>query len=187
MKQPINWSMTWITLLLTMHGMSVGGPKATARRASEVPVELRIIAPESTVCTGSALTVEVDLRNSSASPLSLWPQGISAIHFQTRRAIPNELLPEYDSLDKNSAATSEAIAPIVLQPGTSHRYSISLKDDFFKTEGFYKVSLDYDGHLHRSAQAKAGAPPVFDGRIESNWLIFEVEECGTESTIRPSR
>jgi hypothetical protein len=182
----MNQLLTYTGLLLMLHGMSVagltGGPQA-----AETPLVMRIIAAESTVCSGSVLKVEVDIRNTSANPVSIRSHGISGVHFQARRPIPNQSLPEYDSLDKNSAATGEDVAPIVLQPGTSHRYSVSLKDDFFKAEGFYKVSLDYDGHPHRGTPVKPGAPRVFDGHIESNWLIFEVQECSTESRIGPPR
>jgi hypothetical protein len=174
----INW---YVALLLTMHGLTLGGLKPTPSQASEVPLELRIIAPESTVCSGSALTVEVDLRNTSDHPLSLRPQGISAIHFQTSRPVPNQVLPEFDSLDKNAAASEGPTESIVLQPGASYRYSIRLKDDFFKLPGFYKVSLEYDGSVHGRTKARLNALPVFDGHLKSNWLIFEVEECGNES------
>jgi len=123
--------------------------------------------------------VEIDIRNLSQHPLLFWPEAIKAIHFQAERPLPNQLLPEFDFLDEMGAPGSpgQAHGLVTLQPGHSYRYSIALKNDFFKNEGYYKVSLEYDGSSRILTKPESGAPSLFDGHLESNWLIFQVEEC----------
>ena len=168
----------FIALLMLFYGISgYGFGRATDEAAQ--PLDFRIVAPLSTVCEGSGITVEVTIRNTSAHPVSLWPETVQAVHFEAERPIPNQLVPEYSFADEmgHPSASAEIQEPVTLQPGQSYRYSISLKNDFFKTAGFYRVSLEYGRGSHPDKKRKLIGPPLFDGRLESNWLIFKVEQC----------
>jgi hypothetical protein len=157
-------------------------------KADEVaaPLAFRIVATKSTICTRDGLIVEVSLRNISTHPIKVYPQGISAIHFETQRPVPNQILPNYEFLDKNAkrADLAQAEDLITLRSGNSYQYSISLKDDFFKTQGSYKLSLEYDSEEGPGRKGRAETQSVFAGHLESNQLIFQVEECdvGTQQS-----
>ena len=156
-------------------------PKHSSHEASS-DIVLRIIASRSTVCSGSSVGLELELRNVSKQALSLLPDGIGSIHFRTTRTAANQLFPEFAYLDTrfDPFPHEKPSNLIALQPGESYRFvaSLPLKDEFFKSDGFYKVKIDYDGTLHPSS-AQNGTPPQFRRDIESNWLIFEIEDCDT--------
>lgn len=160
------------------------------KEAREQGVSFRIIAPESTVCSGSSsLKLEVELRNDSNHAVRLQPHGIDGIHFRTSRP-PSEgsFGNVYAVLDKNldPFPHENPTSAIVLQPGGSYTTSLnlSLADDFFSTEGFYKLSVHYDGVLHPTIDARGVEPELFRGQLNSNWLIFQIEKC--ETTMEPS-
>jgi hypothetical protein len=170
-------------------GVSGHGSGRGTAEASQL-LSFRIVAPLSTVCAGSGITVEVSIRNISANPVSLLPETVKAIHFEAERPIPNQLVPEYAFADEMAQPrlSSESQEPTTLQPGQSYNYSILLKNDFFKTAGLYKVSLEYGGGTYARKNRAPEGPSLFDGRLESNWLIFEVEQCDKgEQQVRNAR
>lgn len=144
--------------------------------SEEEMVQLRIFASKSTVCVNQPLLLEVDLHNSSAHPVKIGNHGITGIHYQARRSTPNQLSPDFDSLDINPGAAGEPVAPLILQPRVSQRYIVSLNEKFFHREGFYKVKIDYQAQYKMRSQGNR-KNTLQNGNIESNWLIFEVEEC----------
>lgn len=164
-----------------MFGFANGNPRRSAQE-SNAEVVLRLVALRSTVCSGSSVDLEIELRNMSKRALSLLPDGIGSIHFRTTRTAANQPFPEFAYSDTrfDPFPHEKPSNVIALQPGESYRFvtSLPLKGEFFKSDGFYKVKIDYDGTLHQST-AQSGAPAQFKGDVESNWLIFEIEECDT--------
>ncbi len=181
----------WITLMvvLTLCGRS---RSYEGQNTGDKSVALRIIAPESSVCSGtSSLKVDIYLTNVSNRVLRVQRSGIDSVHYRVSRPASSGGFGDTGgALDDNLDPwpKEEPTKAITLQPGESYTTSIKLylHDDFFRPEGFYRVSVHYDGAVHPSVRAQPGEAELFKGRVDSNWLIFEVEKCGTPADSRSS-
>jgi len=150
------------------------------------PVLLRLVMPEPTVCVGSkTIEAEVELRNVSGQPLGLTVAGIGySVHFravETTGESGGVCCRSSDSVGDPWPDTSPGKLTI-LQPGQSYhtKRELGLDDKFFSWPGIYKVSIDYSGRFKPPARDDSSIQ-VFDGFLESNWVLFELQACNSPS------
>jgi len=141
---------------------------------SNGPILYRIVLPRATVCVGDRqLEVESELRNIGLHPVSLSPAGIRAqVSFANRPcSLKDGFRSNNISSDPNPAWKGGSI--VTLAPGESYRKALKLElDPDFFPEGVYRVQIGYSGRY--GAVGRAG---LFVGMLDSNEVLFEVEDC----------
>jgi len=151
-------------------------------------VVLRLLLPESTVCLGSkTVDAEIELRNVSDHAVTLMPGGIgSGTHFESYPRVDDPYNPNVRFLGIRGEPWPRARARrvVTLSPGESFRTTgaIDLEKDFFSDPWIYKVRIDFSGSftLHPRGEHRK----LFEGNLKSNWVYFEVADCGP-SEVKP--
>jgi len=178
-----NRKLSALLIAVLFHGVALSSVSQARTALHEEPsaVVFRIIARENTVCLGSSLRLEIELRNDSKRALRVQPNGISGVYSSTTRPAREQGFPEHaNHYDLFHPLPSDKQPPtVMLLPGRSHRRLISLplSDDFYRTDGIYRLSLSYSGLLHASKESANTGPTLFTGSLDSNEIIFEIQDC----------
>jgi len=159
-------------LLLVFPCISAHSQNTPAERNEAVPLRLRLIVSEPSVCAKASISLELELQNVSAHRVMVDPKGL---FYQV----------DFSSQHGGKGATHEAwgraksVGFIALAPGESYRKSVpySLDDGFFSSAGIYTVELSYGQFV----QPSAGLPDLYRGAIDSNAVLFEVRDCSNSS------
>ena len=143
---------------------------------------LRLLLPIPKSCAGSeSISAEIALRNISDKRMKVPLSGIgSGIHY---RAFSTGDIhsPGLQTLDLTSdpwPIQSHSPEQVNLGPGESYWVDgrLVLNHDFFSASGIYAASIDF------TPSKSAGTGNVFDGAMASNWVYFEIDDCGPQTT-----
>ncbi len=145
---------------------------------SNGPILYRIVLPRATVCVGDRqLEVDSELRNIGQHAVSLSPAGIGAqVSFANRPcSLKDGFRSNTVSGDPDPAWKGGSI--VTLAPGESFRKTLKLElDPDFFAEGVCRVRIAYSGRY-----GGAGRTGLFVGMLDSNEVLFEVEDCSDSS------
>jgi hypothetical protein len=137
---------------------------------------LRLVVPKSNICVADGqITVELELRNSSAMPVVVDTAAIGTSVSVLALYSTEKNAPRFDSFNIIGDSIKPRASPsITLPPGISHRVvgTFSLDDDFFEETGFYQIQTDYFAVDARFPRRKR--------QVSSNWVIFQLNRCGEE-------
>ena len=163
-------------LLVLFSGLS-------AENATEAPLQLRmrVIIPNPSVCLDEgSVTFEAELRNEGKRPIAIHPAaihyGISFVkHLQITDTVKETSVSYSEVHDMGPMARDQK--PVVLEPGSSYveEFPFRFTEAFFEPNRTYVATLQY-GYF--ASQRTLGSADVFRGSLQSNQVMFEVNDCG---------
>ena len=179
-----------LAVMLCLYSSAAYSQVSSGGSSPRDPIVLRLLLPESTVCLGSkTVDAEIELRNVSDHAVTLMPGGIgSGTQFQSYPRLDDPYNPNIRSLDIRGDPWPRARARrvVTLSPGESFRTTgaITLDKNFFSEPGIYKVSVDFSGSF--TLPPRGEHRKLFEGYLTSNWVYFEVGDCGPSEVKHPT-
>lgn len=155
---------------------------AVPQPQSPPKLTLRLLLPTPKSCVGSDnIAAEIALRNMSDKQTMVPLSGISSgIHYRAFSTgdVHSPGLQTLDLMSDPWPIQSHPPKQVNLGPGESYWVDarLVLNHDFFSTPGIYAVSIDF------TPSKNDGAGNVFEAALESNWVYFEIDDCGTQKT-----
>ncbi len=156
-------------LIACMQAPSLGQSAKTERAEEKAPLRYRLIVSKPTVCAKESINLELELENISNHDVLVDPRA---------------LLHTIDISRKGGAVVSTGdpmgqVTPdqfIPLAPGKSYRKNSSypLQGRFFSAVGLYSIHLTYG----QFADPSPKLPDLYIGAVDSNTVLFEINDCG---------
>lgn len=140
---------------------------ANTKKVTTQPLRYRAIVSEPSVCLNDSISLELELENLSTHRVLIDPRAL--LHTVSVYREGGAVQSTGDLIGKISPEQL-----VALEPGQSYRKTISypLHDKFFAI-GLYNIHLTYGQFADPSPEF----PHLYKGTVESNTLLFEINDC----------
>jgi len=133
------------------------------------PLRYRLIVLKPTVCLNEGIELELELENTATRNILIDPRAL--LHTVNISRDGGAIVPTGDLWGK--VPRDQLVA---LKPGESYRKTImySLKNTFFSVTGIYTIRVSYGQFADLSHEL----PNLYKGAVDSNAVLFEINDCG---------